>query len=74
MPHNIVLVIVMKNFCRDLEFSTAVNTLAAAIAAKFDDADELTAAASIFVQIGDTMEAIAANRILCDKQKNKKSE
>lgn len=73
MPHNIVLVIVMKNFCRDLEFSAAVNTLAA-IAAKFDDADELTAAASIFVQIGDTMEAIAANRILCDKQKNKKSE
>lgn len=69
-----VLVIVMKNFCRDIEFSTAVNTLATAIAAKFDNVEELSAVAAIFVQIGDTMEAIAANRILCEKQKNKKSQ
>lgn len=63
----------MKNFCRDIEFSTAVNTLATAIAAKFDNIDELSAVAAIFVQIGDTMEAIAANRELCDSLKNKKA-
>lgn len=72
--HKIVLVIVMKNFCRDIEFSTAVNTVATAIAAKFDNVDELSAVAAIFVQIGDTMEAIAANRILCENKKNKKSD
>ncbi|MGN0614478.1 MAG: DUF6774 domain-containing protein [Porcipelethomonas sp.] len=60
----------MNKFCDELEFTTAVNTLATAIASKFETADELAAAAAVIVQIGDTMDAIAARRALCEKNNN----
>ena len=63
----------MNNFCRDIEFTTAVNTLATAIAAKFDNVDELAVVGAIFVQMGDTLATIAANRNLCDNLKSKKT-
>lgn len=59
----------MNRFCNELEFTTAINTLATAFAAKFETTEELTAAASILVQIGETMHSIAARRDVCEKDK-----
>ena len=52
------------NECDPLALTTAVNTLAVAIAARLGDA-ELDLAAAIFVQLGDTLATIAAQRARC---------
>lgn len=67
------MVIVMNNFCKDLEFTTAVNTFATAIASKLESPDELAIAAAVFTQIGDTIATIAVRRELCENINNKKN-
>ena len=47
-----------------LAFTTAVNTLAAAIAARLSDS-ELALAAVVFTQLGDTLATIAVQRERC---------
>ena len=54
------------NNCDPLALTTAVNTLAVAIAARLDDA-ELDLVAAIFGQLGDTLETIAAQRARCKR-------
>lgn len=51
----------MNGSCDPLAFTTAVNTLAAAIAAGLDD-NQLGLAAAVLNQLGDTLETIAAQR------------
>lgn len=55
------------NDCDPLALTTAVNTLAVAIAARLDDR-ELDLAAAILNQLGDTLETIAAQRARCQKE------
>lgn len=50
------------------ELTASVTALANLIAAKLDE-DELAVMASIFVQLGDTLETIAAQRALCCNKK-----
>lgn len=50
--------------CDPLTLTTAVNTLAVAIAARLNDED-LDLAAAILNQLGDTLETIAAQRERC---------
>ena len=50
--------------CDPLALTTAVNTLAVAIAARLDDAD-LGLVAAVLNQLGDTLETIAAQRERC---------
>ena len=50
-----------------LELTAAVTALANAIACKFS-VGELALVAGIFVQIGDTLATIAAERSLCEKE------
>lgn len=50
--------------CDPLALTTAVNTLAVAIAQQLDDG-ELELAAAIFDQIGDTLATIAVQRSIC---------
>ena len=47
-----------------LALTTAVNSLAVAIAAQLND-DELSMAAAILTQLGDTLATIAAQRAMC---------
>lgn len=55
----------MSNFnCDPLSLTTAVNTLAVAIAAQLNG-NELDMVAAIFNQLGDTLETIAAQREFC---------
>lgn len=54
--------------CDPLAFTTAVNTLAAAIAAQLGD-QELALTAAVLTQLGDTLETIAAQRELCAPEK-----
>ncbi|WP_409968747.1 hypothetical protein RFF05_01910 [Bengtsoniella intestinalis] len=55
----------MTNFtCDPLALTTAVNTLAVAIAEQLDDG-ELDLAAAVFEQIGDTLATIAVQRSIC---------
>ena len=49
-----------------LAFTTAVNTLAAAMARCLDDS-ELALAAAVLTQLGDTLATIAVQRSLCSK-------
>lgn len=49
-----------------LAFTTAVNTLAAAMARCLDDS-ELALAAAVLTQLGDTLATIAVQRSLCGK-------
>ena len=53
----------MKN-CDPLALTTAVNTLAVAIAEQLSD-DDLGLTAAILVQLGDTLATIAAQRARC---------
>ena len=50
--------------CDPLALTTALNTLAVAIAARLDDA-ELDMAAVMLTQLGDTLATISAQRALC---------
>ena len=50
--------------CDPLAFTSAVNTLAAAIAAQLNDND-LALVAAVLTQLGDTLETIAAQRAWC---------
>ena len=55
----------MANFnCDPLALTTAVNTLAVAVAVQLSDR-ELDMVAAIFNQLGDTLETIAAQREFC---------
>ncbi len=58
----------MNNFCKDLEFTTAVNTLAVSIASKLDSPEELALAAAVLTQIGDTLATIAVRRDIYEKK------
>lgn len=51
--------------CDPLALTTAVNTLAVAIAAQLDDSDLLLAAA-VLTQLGDTLATIAVQRERCE--------
>ena len=53
--------------CDPLALTTALNTLAAAIAAGLDDR-ELGMAAAILNQLGDTLATIAAQREWCRRE------
>ena len=55
----------MKN-CDPLALTTAVNTLAVAIAEQLSD-DDLGLTAALLVQLGDTLATIAAQRARCGK-------
>lgn len=50
--------------CDPLALTTAVNSLAVAVAAQLND-NELGMVATIFSQLGDTLETIAAQRAFC---------
>lgn len=50
----------------------AVTALANTIAARLDSPEEIAAAASIFVLLGDALEAISAQQILCRSQQNER--
>ncbi len=55
--------------CDPLALTTAVNTLAVAVAAQLNDS-ELSLVASILNQLGDTLETIAAQREFCASRKS----
>ena len=50
--------------CDPLALTTAVNSLAVAVAAQLNDT-ELGMAAAILTQLGDTLATIAAQRAIC---------
>ena len=55
----------MNSFnCDPLALTTAINSLAVAVAAQLND-NELDMVAAIFNQLGDTLETIAAQRSFC---------
>ena len=54
-----------------LELTSAITALSNAIA-HGRSSDEIALAASVFVQIGDTLATIAANRALIDAQSDEK--
>ena len=54
----------MGDACGPLALTTAVNTLAAAMAQCLDDG-ELALAAAVLTQLGDTLSTIAVQRSLC---------
>lgn len=54
------------------ELTMAVTALANTIAARLDSPEEIAAAASIFVLLGDALEAISAQQILCRSQQNER--
>lgn len=55
----------MNNCCCDpLALTTAVNTLAVALAENLND-DELAFCTAVLVQLGDTLSTIAVQRSLC---------
>lgn len=51
--------------CDPLALTTAVNSLAVAIAARLNDAD-LSLTAAVLTQLGDTLGTIAAQRERCE--------
>ena len=55
-----------NNVCGPLAITTAVNTLAAAMAQCLDDR-ELALAAAVLTQMGDTLATIAVQRSFCAK-------
>ena len=56
----------MKNFiCDPLALTTAISTLAAALAEQVPDDAELTLLAVALTQLGDTLGTIAAQQALC---------
>lgn len=52
--------------CDPLALTTAVNSLAVAMAAQLND-EELGLVGAILTQLGDTLETIAAQRDLCSR-------
>ena len=52
--------------CDPLALTTAVNTLAVAIAGQLND-EALALTAAVFVQLGDTLATIAAQREICSR-------
>lgn len=55
----------MNHFnCDPLALTTAINSLAVAVACQLND-NELAIVAAIFNQLGDTLETIAAQRAIC---------
>ena len=58
----------MDRRCDPLAFTTALDTLAAAIAAQLND-DDLNLAAAALTQLGDTLATIAAQRQLCGRER-----
>ncbi len=57
----------MNNSCCDpLALTTAVNTLAVALAESLND-DDLALYAAVLTQLGDTLSTIAVQRSLCKK-------
>ncbi len=52
----------------------SVAAIANAIACKLSSPEEIAAVAAVFVQLGDTMETIAAQQALCISRKDKKSD
>ncbi len=57
----------MKNpNCDPLALTTAVNTLAVAIAGRLND-EELDLVAAILVQLGDTLATISTQRAICSR-------
>ena len=56
------------NNCDPLALTTAVNTLAVAVASRLNDED-LDLVAAVFVQLGDTPATIAAQRARCRPEK-----
>lgn len=52
--------------CDPLALTTAVNSLAVAIANQLDD-DHLRLVGAILTQLGDTLETIAAQREICSR-------
>lgn len=52
------------NCCDPLALTTAINTLAVAIAGNLSD-DELVLCAAVLTQLGDTLATIATQRALC---------
>lgn len=52
------------------ELSISVATLANAIACKLKSAEEIAVIAAVCVQLGDTLETIAAQQALCEVKKN----
>ena len=56
-----------KGDCDPLAFTTAVNTLAVAIAQNLD-ADELALMAALLTQLGDTLTTISVQRSLCGQK------
>ena len=55
------------------ELTTAVTAIANAIACKMTE-NELALVASVFVQIGDTLATIAAERALCETKAEESTE
>ena len=53
--------------CDPLAFTTAVNTLAAAVAQRLDD-DELTLMTAVLAQLTGSLTTIAVQRSLCRKR------
>ena len=56
------------NNCDPLALTTAVNTLEVAVASRLNDED-LDLVAAVFVQLGDTLATIAAQRARCRPEK-----
>ena len=52
--------------CDPLALTTTVNSLAVAIAGRLSD-EELALTAAVFVQLGDTLATIAAQRAFCSR-------
>lgn len=52
--------------CDPLAFTTAVNTLAAALAQNLDNS-QLTLLSAVLTQLGDTLATIAVQRTLCSR-------
>lgn len=65
--HTIAGGMAMNCSCDPLAFTTAVNTLAAAISAQLND-DDLALAAAVLTQLGDTLATIAAQRQRCGRE------
>ena len=54
--------------CDPLALTTALNTLAAAIAGRIPNDAELGLLAAVLTQLGDTLGTIAAQRALCERE------
>lgn len=60
-------------FCGDLRYTTAINTIAAAIATQFESAEEQALVAAVLTQIADTVAVIAAKNVVCESKSKAES-